>query len=206
MGGGHRQAVARRSVASFALRPARPTDAPELAEFGARSFRDTFAAHNRPEDMDAYVSLAYGEPQQSAELADPRVSVLVAQADDGTLIGYAVVRRAPDEAPPCVTGERPAELARLYVDHGWHGRGVGEALMREVVDRAAEGGADTLWLGVWEHNPRARAFYARWGFSEVGEHPFPLGADIQRDLLLARPLRPRSGGSVDPRGQADRPG
>lgn len=180
---------------SFTLRPGRPGDAPALAEFGARAFRDTFAAHNRPEDMDAYVSLAYGVRQQSAELADPRVSVLVAESAEGALIGYAIVRQAPDETPPCVTGERPVELARIYVEHGWHGRGVGESLMRGVLERARERGAETLWLGVWEHNQRARAFYARWGFREVGEHPFPLGADIQRDLLLARPLRPAAEGA-----------
>ena len=176
-------------MSSFTLRPGAPADAAALASFGERAFRDTFATHNRPEDMDAYVSLAYGVPQQSAELADPRVSVLVAEAA-GAMIGYAVVRQAPDEAPACVTGEDPVELARLYVERPWHGRGVAEALMQAVLDRARERGGRTLWLGVWEHNPRARAFYARWGFREVGEHPFPLGADVQRDLLLERPLRP----------------
>lgn len=182
---------------SFSLRAGRPADASDLAEFGARTFRDTFAAHNRPADMDAYVSLAYGVRQQSAELADPRVSVLVAESDEGAMIGYAVLRQASDETPPCVTGSHPVELARIYVDQGWHGRGVGEALMREVVERARERGGDTLWLGVWEHNPRARAFYARWEFGEVGDHPFPLGADIQRDILLARPVHPRKDGSAD---------
>lgn len=172
---------------SFSLRPARSADAAALATFGALASRDAFAAHNRPEDMDAYVSLAYGVRQQSAELADPRVSVLVAEAD-GAMVGYAVVRQAADEVPECVTGEDPVELARLYVERAWHGRGVGEALMRRVLDVARERGGRTLWLGVWEHNPRARAFYARWGFREVGEHPFPLGADLQRDLLLARTL------------------
>jgi ribosomal protein S18 acetylase RimI-like enzyme len=176
-------------VSSFSLRPGRRDDAGALADFGARAFRDTFAAHNRPEDMDAYVSLAYGVPQQTDELTDPRVSVIVAESTDATLIGYAIVRQVPEETPPCVTGERPVELTRIYVDHGWHGRGVGEALMRSVMDRAHERGAGTLWLGVWEHNPRARAFYARWGFREVGEHSFPLGEDIQRDLLLARSIR-----------------
>lgn len=176
-------------MASFSLRPGVAADARALADFGARTFRDTFAAHNRPEDMDDYLSLAYGERQQSEELADPRVSVVVAESERGELIGYVIVRREPAEAPSCVAGADPVELARLYVDSGWHGRGVGEALMRAAIDRAREGGGGTLWLGVWEHNPRARAFYARWGFREVGEHPFRLGADIQRDLLLARPLR-----------------
>jgi len=186
---------------AFTLRPARPADAAALAALGERTFRDSFAAHNRPEDMDAYVGLAYGEALQASELADPEVAVLVAEsAAGGEMIGYAVVR-APaagatkaaaaaegDEVPPCVTGPAPVELARLYVERAWHGHGVGEALMRGVVDAARARGGRTLWLGVWEHNPRARAFYAKWGFREVGEHPFPLGADLQRDLLLARPI------------------
>ena len=184
---------------SFSFRPGVAADARALAEFGARTFRDTFAAHNRPEDMDDYVSLAYGERQQSEELSDPRVSVIVAESEEGRMIGYVVVRREPEGAPACVPGANPAELARLYVAGGWHGRGVGEALMRAAIDSVRAGGSETLWLGVWEHNPRARAFYARWGFREVGEHPFPLGDDIQRDLLLARPLHPREDRSTDPR-------
>lgn len=40
-----------------------------------------------------------------------------------------------------------------------------------------------------ERNFRARAFYARWGFAEVGEMTFILGSDTQRDLVLALPCR-----------------
>lgn len=171
----------------FSLRPATPADAAALAEFGERAFRDAFGAHNRPEDMDVYAALVYGVPQQSAELSDPRVTCIVAETG-ATLVGYAILRQVPDEVPECVTGPHPVELARLYVDQGWLGRGVGEALMRAVHDAARARGGRTLWLGVWEHNPRARAFYARWGFREAGEHPFMLGADRQRDLLLEKAL------------------
>jgi ribosomal protein S18 acetylase RimI-like enzyme len=179
----------------FSLRPATPHDAAALAALGERTFRDAFAAHNRAGDMDAYVALAFGVRQQSAELGDPRVTCLLAEPPDGdavaptrAAIGYAVVRQAADEVPECVTGPDPVELARLYVERPWHGRGVGEALMRAAIEAARTRGGHTLWLGVWEHNPRARAFYARWGFVEVGEHAFALGADRQRDLLLARAI------------------
>jgi ribosomal protein S18 acetylase RimI-like enzyme len=50
-------------------------------------------------------------------------------------------------------------------------------------------GCDTIWLDVWEENERARAFYARWGFADVGTQAFRLGRDIQRDLLMQRPVR-----------------
>ena len=45
-----------------------------------------------------------------------------------------------------------------------------------------------MWLGVWEENHRANAFYRKHGYAEVGEHVFMLGADAQRDLILAKIL------------------
>ncbi len=49
-------------------------------------------------------------------------------------------------------------------------------------------GADMLWLGVWEHNDRALAFYARQGFREAGDHVFQIGQQIDRDLILVKDL------------------
>ena len=68
------------------------------------------------------------------------------------------------------------------------GRGVAHALMGAALDAARARGAKTLWLGVWERNQRAVAFYGKYGFSRVGEHTFVLGSDAQTDWLLARPL------------------
>jgi ribosomal protein S18 acetylase RimI-like enzyme len=176
-------------TSAFAVRRALPADAAALAALGERTFRDTFADANNAHDMDMYVALAFGLRQQSAELGDPRVTCLIAESAEPSgrhPIGYALLRQVAEETPPCVVGPSPIELARLYVDRGWHGRAVGAALMKQVVDEARARGARTLWLGVWEQNARARAFYARWGFAQVGEHDFVLGHDLQRDLLLAR--------------------
>ena len=80
------------------------------------------------------------------------------------------------------------ELKRLYVTRSWHGKGVAQALMDAALDAARARGAKTLWLGVWERNERAVAFYGKYGFARVGEHTFVLGSDAQTDWLLARPL------------------
>ena len=82
----------------------------------------------------------------------------------------------------------PLELKRLYVARAWHGQGVAQALMEAALDAARARGAATLWLGVWERNPRAAAFYRKYGFERVGEHTFMLGADAQTDWLLVRPV------------------
>ena len=45
-----------------------------------------------------------------------------------------------------------------------------------------------MFLGVWEHNPRAQAFYRKWGFERVGEHVFQMGDDPQIDWWMVRTL------------------
>ncbi|MGI8566007.1 MAG: GNAT family N-acetyltransferase [Pyrinomonadaceae bacterium] len=168
------------------IRRAIVADAGLLAELGARTFREAFAADNKPEDMAAYMAVAFSREKQAAELGDPRGMFLVAEID-GVAIGYA--KLSTGDAPVCVGGSDPIELARLYVSQEWIGRGVGKALIRECIDEARRAGCQTMWLGVWEHNPRAQAFYRKWGFHVVGEHVFQLGSDFQTDLLMERALR-----------------
>ena len=87
-----------------------------------------------------------------------------------------------------VKDDQAVELVRLYVSHEWHGRGVGAALMHACVNHARQAGHKTIWLGVWERNAGAQAFYRKWNFHTVGEHVFLLGSDPQRDILMERAL------------------
>ena len=160
-------------------------DAATLAEFGARTFHDTFAADNRPDDMAAHLASAFGLPQQTAELTDPDYVTIFAMIE-GTLAGFAQVRRK--EAPACVDGPLPFELHRFYVDRPWHGKGVAAPLMASCADVIRELGGRTVWLSVWEHNARGRAFYAKCGFRQTGTTEFWLGPDCQTDHVLERAL------------------
>ena len=167
------------------VRRARVDDAALLAELGARTFSETFAADNRPEDMSAYLAAAFGRELQLNELADPQATFFIAEVD-GVAAGYAKLH--PGRTPASVKGERPVELVRLYVAQAWLGRGVGAALMRECLGEAGRAGYQTMWLGVWERNMRARAFYRKWNFRDVGKHIFQLGDDPQTDILMERSL------------------
>ena len=84
--------------------------------------------------------------------------------------------------------KRPGEIQRLYVVEDWHGKGVAQALMQACIEAMQRRGADVVWLGVWEHNPRAIAFYGKFGFVVAGEHVFSLGGDQQRDLVMVRAI------------------
>jgi ribosomal protein S18 acetylase RimI-like enzyme len=172
------------------VRPATAADASPLSRLGASTFRETFEGENTPEDMARYLAEAFTPERQAAEIADPAGTVLLAEhrepSGDARLVGYAHLVSGP--APAAVRDPAPLELKRLYVARAWHGRGVAQALMDAALHAATARGARTLWLGVWERNPRAVAFYRKYGFERVGEHAFVLGADAQTDWVLARPI------------------
>jgi len=166
---------------SIDIRRGVPDDAPVLAAFAARTFFETFGADNRPDDMQAHLAASYGVAQQTRELADRDVVTLLVHRGP-TLLAYAQLRRT--SPPPCVTGERPVELYRFYVDRPSHGSGVAQSLMAAVHEAARALGGRHLWLSVWERNPRAIAFYAKEGFVDVGSTDFYLGPDRQTDRVL----------------------
>jgi ribosomal protein S18 acetylase RimI-like enzyme len=166
-----------------AIRCAGPDDAARLATLAESSFVDSFGADNRAEDMAAYIATAFGEAIQRAELEDARCCVFLAE-QNGEALGYAMLREGP--APACVGSARAVEVARLYAVRRRIGAGVGAALMQHCIREAAARGRDALWLGVWERNERAIAFYERWGFRRVGTQPFQLGSDLQTDHVMVR--------------------
>lgn len=170
---------------SVRIRCGVPEDATQLAAFAAQTFTDTFGADNHPDDLALHLATSYGHSQQSAELTDPSMTTLLAEAD-GRLAGFAQLRSRA--TPACVTGEEPIELMRFYVGREWHGRGLAQSLMSNVLDVAASRGARTLWLGVWERNQRAQAFYRKAGFTDAGSHVFMVGTDPQTDRIMARPV------------------
>jgi ribosomal protein S18 acetylase RimI-like enzyme len=60
--------------------------------------------------------------------------------------------------------------------------------MNMCLAAAREAGFRTMYLGVWEKNHRAQAFYRKWDFVPVGEHIFQMGDDPQIDFWMMRPL------------------
>lgn len=167
-------------------------DAVELAEFAARCFQETFAADNDPEDLKSHLSATYGAAQQSAELADPDVKTILMR-EAGALIAYAQVRKSPP--PPCVPHDRPIELHRFYLDRPAQGTGLASRLMQEAHRAARELAGAHLWLGVWERNARAIAFYSKAGFVDVGSQYYWVGPDRQLDRVMIAAVTDEAAGT-----------
>jgi ribosomal protein S18 acetylase RimI-like enzyme len=178
------------------LRRAGAADAAVLSEFAERIFRETFEAGNDPADLAAYLAEAFGVDRQREEIAEPGATVLLAEDVAGSsvtgsnlvapLAGYS--HPTSGAAPDSVHGPDPLELKRFYIDRAWQGAGLAQFLMHATIEAAIASGARTLWLGVWEHNPRAIAFYRKFAFVDAGSHEFLLGRDRQTDLIMMRPL------------------
>jgi diamine N-acetyltransferase len=168
---------------AMTMRRATKDDAALLAELGASTFTETFAAANDPADFAAYLSAAFGEAIQRAELDDPDVTVIFAERD-GEAVGYVLLREGP--TPSMVGGFDALQIVRLYSRRSAIGTGVGATLMQHAVNEAAARGKEALWLGVWEQNARAIEFYRRHDFFEAGTQPFLLGTDLQNDLVMVR--------------------
>ena len=160
-------------------------DAAPLAVLARVTFDEAFGHLCDPHDMRLYMDEAFAPAQLAREIADPQCSFLLAFCNRD-MVGYLKLRTG--YLPPCVTGPDPIELCRLYVPRALHGRGVAARLMDDSLQLARDKGHRTMWLGVWDRNHRAQAFYRKYGFAQVGEHPFQLGNDAQTDMVWARPL------------------
>ena len=163
----------------IAHRDATPQDSALMATLGAQTFTETFGHLYSPENLAAF--LVNHEPDKwRAELSDPAYAVRIAQ-DGATPAGYCKV--GPPSLPFEVTAPT-LELRQLYVLKPWHGAGVAALFMDWALDQARRRGAEQMFLSVFIDNHRARRFYARYGFEQVGRYDFMVGSHVDHDLIL----------------------
>jgi len=136
------------------IRRATPEDVPALVEVATDAFRETYRLIDDPDDIEDYVATQFTPAVLASHLEDASSTVLIAHLAQ-QCVGYAHVIASPP--PASVTGPSPVEIARLYRRAQTIGKGYGASLMRAVHDEARRRHCQTLWLGVYERNERARA-------------------------------------------------
>jgi GNAT superfamily N-acetyltransferase len=172
-------------VSSFPIRLATPGDIDVLSALGAATFRETYRTICDPDEVDDYAGEHFTPSRIAAWLDRPDARTLLASVDD-VPVGYAHVRRGKVAA--CVADRDAIELSRLYLLASAQGAGIGAALMRAALAEIVALGGRTVWLGAYERNVKALAFYAAWGFEQVGTHEFEFGGRIYADPVLTRTL------------------
>lgn len=165
------------------IRLATLDDVPLLCPLGAATFRETYRSISDPREVDEYADDHFTPASVEAWLRKPGARTLLAFVGDAPA-GYAHLR--PAEVPACVSDRQAIELSRLYLLAAAQGTGLGGALLAAALAQAAELQAQTVWLGAYDRNVKALAFYARHGFVQVGTHAFEFGGQVYADPVLTR--------------------
>jgi ribosomal protein S18 acetylase RimI-like enzyme len=162
-------------------------DAPALTTLARSTFYDTFTGTCTEEDMQDFLNTFYNEERIKNDLSNTEDYVFFAMVHNTPV---AFLRFLESAVPFEYDASRKAlELNRLYVDKAYKGQGIAHMLMDFYLDYAKTGGYSFLWLGVWEYNYRAQAFYRKYGFVPTPHmHPFPIGNTPQTDVWWARTL------------------
>ncbi|AEI51613.1 GNAT family N-acetyltransferase [Runella slithyformis] len=165
------------------IRLAQRSDAQALCALMKQTFMDTYASFNTPENMQLHIASHFALAQIQTELQEEDVQYLVIE-HWAELIGFA--KLVQNHSAKGLEDKITVEVARIYVAKAYHGQRLGAQLMQDCLNRAKGLGAETVWLGVWEHNPKAIRFYEKMGFQRFGEHVFMLGTEVQNDFLLKK--------------------
>ena len=167
------------------IREATAADAELIAALSRQTFYDAFAGDNTKEDMDKFMNETFTREKLMKEVGAAGNTFLLAY-DGDEAVGYVRLREATN--PLLLEGGKALEVARIYVMQTSIGKGVGKALMERSIEIARQKNAGVIWLGVWENNTKAIAFYTKWGFKKFSEHVFMLGNDAQTDWLMKKLL------------------
>jgi diamine N-acetyltransferase len=166
------------------VRRALAIDAAALAVLGAETFTETFGHLYPPEDLQSFLTASHSVAAWNRTLADPERAVWIAELADATHIGFIVVGacKLPVENREPTAGE----VQQLYVLARHHNLRLGTRLMETGLAWLETQRRAPLYVGVWSENLGAQRFYARYGFSKVGEYGFPVGKTVDREFIMKR--------------------
>ena len=171
-------------MSTIRIEEATKKDATLIADMSRQTFYDSFAADNTQEDMEKFLNEQFTREKLMEEVG-AKGNIFLLAYEGNEAVGYARMRETPN--PVILDGGPAIEIARIYAVQKSIGKGVGSAL-KQCIEKAKQKKAQMIWLGVWEKNYKAIAFYSKWGFEQFGEHVFMLGNDPQTDWLMKKAL------------------
>lgn len=178
------------SAAERSGRAAEPGPSREVAPSAAEGAARVRLRRMRREDLPAISEIeraSFPTPWSEATfrglLGRANAALLVAETEEGELLGHAALWTAGPEA----------ELGDLAVRPEARGRGVGRTLLRAALDEAERRGARTIFLEVRESNAPARGLYEAAGFAVVDRRAGYYDRPREDALVMRRSLTGRSG-------------
>ncbi|QOS79050.1 GNAT family N-acetyltransferase [Paenibacillus sp. JNUCC31] len=162
-----------------------PEDLQKLQEISIETFKDTFQAQNSPENLKGYMERAFNNTQLEGELSNTHSEIYFIYFDED-LAGYLKVNI--NEAQTENMGDDSLEIERIYIQNKFQKHGLGKYLLNKAMEIAIEHHKKNIWLGVWEKNDNAIAFYKKMGFIQTGTHSFYMGDEEQTDFIMVKKI------------------
>ncbi|GAA0137112.1 spermidine/spermine N(1)-acetyltransferase [Paenibacillus sp. YSY-4.3] len=156
-----------------------------LQEISIETFNETFKNQNSPENMKAYLERAFNLQQLKKELSNISSEFYFIYSEE-EIAGYLKVNT--NDAQSEMMGNDSLEIERIYIKNNFQKSGLGKYLLNKALEVAIEHSKKKIWLGVWEQNENAIAFYEKMGFVKTGSHSFYMGDEKQTDFIMAKTL------------------
>mgnify|MGYP000252237776 CR=1 FL=1 len=167
-------------TAELTIKKATAHDADVLAKLGADTFYHTFRPHNTEADMQAYITKAYASDVVLQNLIQKDIAYYLCY--DGLMpVGYIKLLH---NATYGKLQQQCIELEKIYILHTYFGTSTATLLMQQAIAHAKQAGFKTLFLGVWQENERAVAFYKKMGFEVFDTRQFKLGSRLCEDFMM----------------------
>ncbi|MEK5061487.1 GNAT family N-acetyltransferase [Paenibacillus sp. FSL H7-0326] len=160
-------------------------DSRKLKEISYETFNETFKDQNSPENMNAYLERAFNLKQLEKELSN-NFSQFFFVYFNNEVAGYLKVNT--NDAQSEEMDHESLEIERIYIKSKFQKHGLGKYLLNKVMEIAMERDKKIIWLGVWEKNENAIAFYKKMGFVQTGAHSFNMGDEVQIDFIMTKTL------------------
>ncbi|WP_286230896.1 GNAT family N-acetyltransferase [Neobacillus mesonae] len=157
----------------------------KLQEISYETFTETFKDQNSPENLSAYLERAYNLKQLQKEISNISSQFFFVYFND-EVAGYLKVNT--NDAQSEEMGDESLEVERIYIRSKFQKHGLGKYLLNKAIEIAMERNKKKIWLGVWEKNENAIAFYKKMGFVQTGAHSFYMGDDEQTDIIMTKTL------------------
>lgn len=149
------------------------------------TFYETFHEQNSEESMTDYLNDAFSVEKLTAEIKNKHSLFKLLYVNE-ELAGYLKINT--EEAQSEQLGQETLEVERIYILNRFQKLGLGKVLMNEAIKLAHEKNKNKIWLGVWEKNLNAIAFYEKAGFEKTGSHSFFMGEEEQKDFIMTKYL------------------
>lgn len=157
-----------------------------LKEISYETFNETFKEQNSPENMNAYLEKAFNSKKLEKEISNMSSEFYFIYVNE-EIAGYLKVNT--NKAQSEDMGDESLEIERIYVRTKFQKQGLGKYLINKAIEIAVKQEKNKIWLGVWEKNENAIAFYKKIGFVQTGTHSFQMGDEEQIDFIMIKTLK-----------------